>query len=228
MRTLLLLLTTALFTACVGDDIVDDYVTPVIRIDNLATEIEAGTTHQYGMTFFNNVGQMEEVSAEWTSADPAVLTVDNTGLATGVAEGSTTVSLTFTDEFGETVSTTEGVTVGASTVVVEEPAERRGTVATTSTYPLMGDFVLAEIADTDNLDLSFDSDYEADDSLPGLYVYLSNNPNSTSGAYEIGRVETFSGAHNYEITGVAIDDYRYVLYFCKPFNIKVGVGEITE
>ena len=68
----------------------------------------------------------------------------------------------------------------------------------------------------------------ADDGLPGLYVYLSNNPNSVSGALEIGPVEVFEGAHDYTISGLDITTYAYVLYFCKPFNVKVGHGDIEE
>lgn len=228
MRPLIYLLPLFILTACIGEDIIDDYVQPVIRIQNVATAIEAGTDHQYGLQFINNVGRMEDITGEWSSADPSVLTITNTGLATGVAEGNTTIMVSFTDEFGELASASEAVEVGPSTVIVDEPMVRSGTVNTTSSYDLTGEFSLEELPDSEDLRLTFGNDYVADDGLPGLFVYLSNNPNSVSGALEIGPVRVFSGAHGYTISGVDISTYAYVLYFCKPFNVKVGHGDIEE
>ena len=74
--------------------------------------------------------------------------------------------------------------------------------------------------------LSLGEDYEADTSLPGLYIYLGNNPNSTADAFEIGPVTTFDGAHFYDLPTIGIYDYNYVLYWCKPFGVKVGEGQI--
>ncbi len=224
MRPLLYLFPILLLSACIGDDIIDDYVTPQIRILNPVSSIEEGTTYQFNHQFVNNVGQEETVSANWSSADAAILTIDNSGLATAVAEGNTSITVSFQDEFGETASVTEPVEVGASTVVVE-PTGRSGSINTTSSYALRGDFELNELPNGD-LKLSFGSDYVADDGLPGLFVYLSNNPNTISGALEIGAVRVFVGEHDYTISGAGLNEYAYVLYFCKPFNVKVGDGEI--
>lgn len=224
MRFLFFLLPLFLLTACIGDDIVDDYVQPQIRIQNPVSSIEEGTSYQFTHRFVNNVGQEEQVSPTWSSADPDILSIDANGLAMAMVEGNTSITLSYEDEFGETASATEAVEVGASTVVVE-PTLRSGTVATTSSYELTGAFELSELPNG-SLKLSFGDDYVADDGLPGLYVYLSNNPNSKSGALEIGRVDVFRGAHEYVITGAQLNEYAYVLYFCKPFNVKVGHGDI--
>ena len=72
----------------------------------------------------------------------------------------------------------------------------------------------------------FGDDYQASTSLPGLYVYLTNNPATANNAFEIGRVEIFNGAHSYRISGVGLNEYDYLLYWCKPFSVKVGDGEI--
>lgn len=224
MRFLFLFFPLCLLTSCIGDDIVDDYVQPEIRIQNPVSSIEEGTSYQFNYRFVNNVGQEEQVSPSWQSADPAILSIDASGLAMALAEGTTSITLSYQDEFGETASVTEPVEVGASTVVVE-PTFRMGTIATTSSYELTGDFELSELPNG-SLSLSFAANYVADDGLPGLYVYLSNNPNSRSGALEIGPVEVFRGAHEYVITGAQLDQYAYVLYFCKPFNVKVGHGDI--
>ena len=226
----LFLVITVITTGCIGDDIVDDYVPPQIRITNPVAEIEEGTAYQFEAGFLNNVGMPEAVVPTWTTGDPEVLTVSDSGLATGIAEGETVLTIAYTDEFGETASRSYELTVGASTIIVEEPESRSGRVETTTFYDLEGEFLLEELPEEEfgDLRLSFGDDYVADNGLPGLYVYLSNNPNTTNGAFEIGRVEVFTGAHEYVIEGVELADYRYVLYFCKPFNVKVGDGEIGE
>lgn len=220
----------ALFTACIGDDIVEDYVTPQIRITNIVSEIEAETSYQFLVSFLNNVGNVEEITPQWTTDNPDILAIDATGLATGITEGDTRITVSYTDEFGETAERGYDLSVGASTVVVEEPMERTGSVATTTFYALTGDFTLSTLPEDQagDLRLSFGADYVADNGLPGLYVYLSNNPNTTSGAFEIGRVDVFNGAHDYVIEGVGLNDFNYVLFFCKPFNVKVGDGLIQE
>jgi len=104
--------------------------------------------------------------------------------------------------------------------------KRSGVVNSTTSYELTGHFVLSQ-TENNGLLLDFQNNYVADDGLPGLYIYLSNNPNSISDAYEIGMVTTFSGAHNYTIVDVGLLDYNYILYYCKPFNVKVGHGNIN-
>ena len=91
---------------------------------------------------------------------------------------------------------------------------------------LAGDFTLTD--DNGDLTLSLAENYVASSNLPGLYVYLSNNPNSSANAYEIGAVTVFNGAHTYDLPDtIGIYDYQYLLYYCKPFSAKVGVGTIN-
>ena len=90
---------------------------------------------------------------------------------------------------------------------------------------MTGHFTLS--VNDDKLLIDIQDDYRASTALPGLFVYLTNNPNTTVGALEIGAVQVFSGAHSYELENVDINDYNYLLYFCKPFNVKVGDGEIN-
>jgi hypothetical protein len=97
---------------------------------------------------------------------------------------------------------------------------------TTSSYELKGDFVLKEEGGV--LKLSFASNYQASTALPGLFIYLTNNPSTSSGAFEIGAVTEFEGAHSYDLpNSIDLMDYEYVLYFCKPFNAKVGDGQFN-
>lgn len=224
MRFFSLILLVSLLFSCIGEDVVDDYVAPQIRLTNPISSLEEGTSYQFEFQFFNNVGQAEAVTASWSSEDPSIVSVSATGLASALEIGTTNLSVTYQDEFGESATDALSVEVGESTVVVEVMS-KSGSIATTSSYDLMGDFTLTELPDG-RLDLSFGADYVADSGLPGLYIYLTNNPSTTNGALEIGAVQTFEGAHNYLIEGASINDHSHVLYFCKPFNVKVGDGEI--
>ncbi|MCB4807371.1 DM13 domain-containing protein [Tamlana sp. 62-3] len=103
---------------------------------------------------------------------------------------------------------------------------KSGFVATTSDYELMGSFTLSSIENTNNLLLTLNENYVASTELPGLYVYLTNDANSVTNALSLGPVEVFSGAHNYIIENVNLTDYTYLLYWCEPFSVKVGGGDI--
>ncbi len=209
-------------SCCIKDDFVADEVEPSIRITNSVISIKNGTDFQFEYMYLNNVGVKEEVSAMWESTDTSALKInETTGLATTHNEGEVTIIVKY-DDGTQIYTDSLKLMVGSETVIT--PAERSGSVATTSTYALTGDFILKQSGD--DLILEFSGNYEASTALPGLYVYLSNNPATSSGAYEIGPVEIFSGSHSYEIPDKDILTYNYVLYFCKPFNQKVGHGEI--
>ena len=116
------------------------------------------------------------------------------------------------------------VVVSKEEVTGNPSEERSGAIRTTSSYLLEGSFTLRQ--DGNDIVLEFADNYRASTSLPGLYVYLTNNPSTSNNAFEIGRVETFEGAHSYRISGVGLNDYDYLLYWCKPFSVKVGDGEM--
>ncbi len=223
----LLFIITTLFISCIGDDIIDDAVPERLTINNLVDSIQVSSTYQFDATFFNNVGQIDNRAVTWMSTNEAVMSIDNQGLASANIIGEATVIASVQSDDNTTLETEHTLwVIEGETVVVEEPTERSGQVNTTSSYALTGDFTLKDL-DNGQLDLIFEDNYEASAALPGLYIYLSNNPNSTNGAFEIGRVDIFSGAHSYLIDGVGIEDFSYVLYFCKPFNVKVGDGLIN-
>ena len=116
------------------------------------------------------------------------------------------------------------LTIGMTTV--NNNSSREGVIATTTFYKLEGSFLLDEI-DNGSIRLSIDENFCTTSALPGLYVYLSNNRNSIAEAFEIGEVTTFEGAHEFEIEDIGLMDYNFLVYFCKPFNVKVGDGEIN-
>ena len=211
-----------IFSSCIKDDYVDDEVDPELRITSNVDTIAIDSSFQFEYMYLNNVGKSEEVAVTWSSSQPDILTIDmNTGQAEALALGSTIIAVDYDDG---NVALHDEIEVAVGNSTVSQPGEKSGTVVSTSSYALMGDFTLK--TDGAGLILEFADNYEASTSLPGLYVYLSNNSSSTANALEIGAVTVFSGAHSYTIPNVGINDYSYVLYFCKPFNVKVGDGEI--
>ncbi|MFK7908760.1 MAG: hypothetical protein AB8B69_26765 [Chitinophagales bacterium] len=210
-----------LFSACIKDDFIMDTVDSVLRITSTVDTIALESSFQFEFMYLNNVGQSEAVNAEWQSSNPDIISINNSGLAQGLQIGTSTISVEYSDGNNLLKDSME-VNVGENTTI--STSTKMGSIATTSTYKLTGDFTISE--DGDDLLITFDSNYEASTALPGLYVYLTNNPNTTANAFEIGAVQIFSGMHEYRISGVNINDYSHLLYFCKPFTVKVGDGEI--
>ena len=210
------------FQSCIGDDIVFDTVDAEIRIDNPLDTLEINTTYQFDYTYFNNVGQETAVNATWSTSDPMTISISENGLAEALQAGSADITVTYEDTTG-TVSASTTVNVGNMTTVA--PTDKSGTIQTTSSYALTGDFTITDDGNG-GINLVFADNYNASTALPGLYVYLTNNPSTTTGSLELQKVQTFQGAHTYSIPNVGVNDYSHVLYFCKPFNVKVGDGEI--
>ena len=128
----------------------------------------------------------------------------------------------------DNIEETFDIMVLSSVVNPPTPQEKSGTIATTSSYVLSGTFTLSELENSGDLRLSINDDYVADTALPGLYLYLTNNPSSIANALELGPVTVFNGAHQYTISDTGINDYSHLLYWCKPFTVKVGDGEIED
>ncbi len=208
--------------SCVGDDIVNDRVAEELKITNAIDTIGFESTYLFESRYLDNVGQRQEINVEWSSSNEDVISITNDGWAEGVGSGSAIITAEYQGIDDYLIDEIE-VVVGANTTEVEvENITKEGTIMASSFYVLEGAFTVQEV-DGDLL-VEIAEDYKASTALPGLYVYLSNNPNSIGGAHEIAAVSTFNGAHTYTIPNVGIDDYKYLLYFCKPFNVKVGDG----
>ncbi len=205
-------------TSCIGTDILDDAVDPEVVILNPVTSIEIGTTYAFMAEYRNMVGMPEDVPLTWESDDPGVISIDNDGNATALTEGETRIRVS-TDN----VETFLLVEAGAMT---SGPlTERVAQLQTSSSYPLSGTARLLKTSD--GLILRFDEDFQTTSALPGLYVYLSNNTSTTNNAYEVAKVSAFRGAQEYIISDLEdLSSYKYVLFFCKPFVVPVGDGEL--
>ncbi|WP_025741168.1 Ig-like domain-containing protein [Aquimarina pacifica] len=225
-RFLLMTLIFACFVSCIGEDIIEDTIDPILRIDNPLISLAVGETHQFEATYLNNIGQEENVTFLWTSSDDTIISINELGLATALKEGEAIISVRINDETENAITRN---TLQVSTGTVLDNDIKTGVIKTTSSYELTGDFMITEQSTQDNIRISISDNYSASTALPGLYLYLTNNPNSIENAFEVGPVTVFSGAHVYDISDqeVGINQYGYLLYWCKPFSVKVGEGKIN-
>ncbi len=214
-----------LLSACVGDDFIEDFVEEEFQITSNVDSLQVASSIQLFTVFRNNIGQQEDVNVDWLSSDDDVIRVEQDGTVTAIAEGEVSIVARIQRPEQELSDT---IHIVSTAIEVSEPdlQTTTGTIQTTTFYVLEGSFEYTETDSGVRIDIA--DDYEASSRLPGLYLYLSNNPNSIAGAHEVSEVTTFTGEHSYEVEGVGFSDYSYLLYYCKPFNVKVGDGKIQD
>lgn len=214
-----------LLAGCIGDDIIDDRIPEVLRITQSIDTLAIGETFQFEANYFNEIGDQEPADINWMSSNEEVINISESGLAQAISMGTAIISAsasniqggTLVDQFEVVVNQGGGMTSGSS---------REGTLQSTSSYLLEGSFTLMEIGP--DLIITFAEDFKASSALPGLYVYLGNNNTSIASAFEISKVVQFTGEHSYQISNVGLREYEYVLFWCKPFNVKVGEGTFNN
>ncbi|MDB2673088.1 DM13 domain-containing protein [Flavobacteriaceae bacterium] len=273
-----------LLLSCVGEDLVNDYVDPDLRISNAILSIPEGVQYQFTARFFDESGtKVENPTLVWLVDPPTALSiaqdgtiqaiaageatviVQTTGLRGDIIEARTTFSVTAVTSTDTSTSTSETSTMTADsetstlttdtetstmttdtetstmttetetstttidnntgTGIVLAPQFYEGEIISTSSYIIEGNFRYEH--NGTQITLSLDENYRASTSLPGLYLYLGNNPNTVNGAIEIAKVTVFNGAHEYILPpSIELADYKYLIYWCKPFSVPVGEGTI--
>lgn len=261
-----------LIVSCIGEDIINDYVSPNLRITNPIISIREGVTYRFTAKFFDTAGdEVAQPQLQWSTQTPTVISVNDTGIITALSPGQAVLILITQSRLGETIqtehqfevtaipidtetsttsdtnvdtitssdtnldtttgtdtsTTSSDTTTSTETVIVVSPQFFEGQVKSTSSYLLQGNYQYC--FENDVLTLNLDDTYRADTALPGLYVYLGNNLNTVYGAYEIGKVTVFEGEHSYSLpASFGLMDYKYILYWCKPFNVKVGDAQLFD
>lgn len=204
---------------CIGFDIVDDKVEPVVIVLNPIDSLKIGESYRLNAKYLNEVGVEEAADINWSTSNDQVITISTNGLAGALTLGEATIIAEH-----NFAADTLIIYTGQTTSIVEQV--RTAELVTVSSYPLSGTVSL-EIKDGITI-LRFEDNFVTTSALPGLYVYLSNNTNTTAGAYEVGAVTNFSGAQEYTINStVGLNDFNIVLFFCKPFNVAVGNGVLN-
>ncbi len=146
LKNLLFILLTLVFTACIQDDFVDDYIEPEIRISNGVESLKVGDSHQYLAIFYNNIGMEETTALIWESSNTDIFTVNENGLVTAVLKGKA-ILIVSTIYQGKTIRSEVPINVAGETVIINI-GDRTGTLRTTSSYALKGSFILKEEGNT--------------------------------------------------------------------------------
>ena len=210
---------TLVIWGCIGTDIVDDLVEPKIVVDNALVSLKVGDSHQFEFKYFNNIGQQEEALVNWSSSNPSILSVDNSGLITAHDTGEVDITASLK-------SATVIMTIEVTMETVAADQSRTAVLNTTTSYKLTGTATLRK--ENGKLTLAFSGDFDADTSLPGLYVYLSNSTSNISNAIEVSKITQFKGAYSIDVTGTdELFDYSFVFFYCKPFSVPVGNGKLN-
>ena len=152
----ILIIFSILICACIKDDFIDDSVDPEVRITNKLDTIEIGTTFQFEAMYLNHVGVEEDVPLIWSSSDTTVVALSEDGLAEAEEFGNSIIMVEY-DNGQSIISDSFSLAVGEETVSV--PTERTGTIQSTSSYILQGDFILKQ--NGADLILEFEDNYQA-------------------------------------------------------------------
>lgn len=211
-------------SGCIKDYFLDDFIEPKLVISNAIDTIAIGESYQMEYKYFNNVGQEDVLlEIEWVSSANDIISISSTGEVEALKSGSSAISISALVD-GKILR--DEVTINTGVKTSEAQVSRSGVLRTTSQYLLKGSYVLTK-QDDGTLILSFADDFEATTALPELHGFLSNNPNSFQGAYDLGPTNIFKGAHSFVIgSEVSLNTYAYLTYWCVPFSVKVGDGEL--
>lgn len=227
---IVMLLCSLVCFSCIQEDIINDAVPEEVRITIEFNTLKVGEIIELKANYFNNVGEIETQALSWVSSNTDVLSIDGNSIAKGTAkkEGTTTLTVSANGIYG-TLTDTKTITVTKEDTNVANA--KKGSFEPTSSYKSAGDF---EITSTDNgIKIELASNYVADTSLPGFALFLTNNPSSLANALQIDAYDDSDGAHytgafTYTIENVGLNDYKYLVQWCRPFSILTGKGLIID
>lgn len=213
-----------------ADTLTIDVRSSIFEINEDISILGLGETHQFTATFMSFLGDSTTQDIVWSSSDPDIISIDaKTGLARGLATRTANIIASINSEelnLSDTIRI-EVKASGTETILFE----RTGALQGSGGYALSGDMKLKENGDG-SLIFSFADNFSFS-GAPGPYLYLSNNPNSIANALEIGKLPTTrnpgTGAFEVgEIRGTNLNEYNYLVFWCKPFQVKLGSGELDN
>ena len=78
-----------LFLACIGEDFVDDYVDPNLRITNAIISIREGLSYQFEALFFDESGrEVNNPTLEWSAIPPTAVEIQSDGTLKALETGN--------------------------------------------------------------------------------------------------------------------------------------------
>ncbi len=187
--------------------------------------------------FINFKLQQIDVPITWSTSDESILTVDDDGVPSPISKGTVTVTASVSGEntqSGEAISVSKALEVSDQTVVIAEPdpvpVQRiigSGDFQGLTGYSAAGGFEIIE-ENTNPLTIEFSSNFDTG-RVPDLVLYLSNSTRTNAGALFISETVSNQGAQIFELPEATnIDDYEFVLLYCRAFNVPVGFATIQR
>lgn len=185
-----------------------------LSISPASGSIMEGETIQFSAVARNINGTViPNAPITWNSTNPSILSIDNTGLGTGNAVGSSNV----TASSGNATSSSSSVLVNPMVTTT-----RTGTFTGTRGYSVSGTVTMSTLPNG-SLQLSF-SGFSSSNG-PGLYIYLSN---TTNGGISIERLNRRTGNFTVNLpSSIGILDYNNVLIWCQPFGLTFGYANLN-
>ena len=154
--------------------------------------------------------EITEAEIGWRSLNEGLATVNTEGLVTGISQGVVDIEAS-----SDNIIATFQITVGGA-------QSRGGQFEPLNGYNTSGGVSVVMGAEVLRVDLA---DNFRSSNGPGLYVYLSNSRTAVSGGIELGKLTSTSGASSYATpSGIGIDDFNYVIIYCKPFGAGFGTA----
>ena len=87
-KTASLLVCFLLLLSCVGEDLINDYVDPDLRISNPIVSINEGFQYQFKARFFDESGtKVAEPALVWQANPPTLATISQNGILETLAAG---------------------------------------------------------------------------------------------------------------------------------------------
>ena len=189
-----------------------------IRIVSFTDRLQVGMTFQFEAQYFDSSGEVDlTVVPSWSSSATSVLSIDQNGLASAVTEGTAVITA---------LGNTRTSTISVATFDEVTSDTRSGSLEGTG-YNITGNFTLT--VEEDELMLNF-MDASIDPNAPGPYFYLSNQNRSVTGGVNLGKAE--DGTFSINVTEISsttdINSYDFVVVWCEPFNVTLGVGSLSN
>lgn len=190
---------------------------PEIKITSFAIFLSEGEQFQFEADYLNSSGEVDNsVTISWASSDESILSIDANGLATANASGTASIEASFEDVSASVIVEVEG---GAIT-------ERTGSLMGTG-YDIVGDFRL-NVNDDGDLILTV-TGYRPDG--PGPYFYLTNQSSNVNNGVNLGDARA-GGDYTINVTeidnSVQITTFNFLMVWCEPFRVRLGVGEFEN
>lgn len=201
-----------------------DYQEPLpetLRIVNLPNSAPVDTSFSLSYEYTDTNGNLVDTDATWSSSNEDILSITG-NTASSHMEGSVTISVT-----SNGLSNQQEIIVTNSDDETPTPTEnsRSGSLMGTG-YTISGDFILEEI--DGDLILTI-TGYVPDG--PGPYFYLTNSETSLVNELQLGVAEN-AGDYTYNISELnaeaTIDSYDYLMVWCEPFRVRLGIGEFNN